>query len=352
MYEVDFLPVESANGPGSKSGDAIAIHFKLATSGEDMVVVIDGGFTDVGDALAEHIMKWYGTSYVDLVISTHPDADHINGLARLIEHKHINVGELLLHQPMKHHSDVSDFSNIEAVENLLKVANEKGVIVAEPFTGLSRFDGQLMVLGPTPKYYTELVAQHIEEEKRAALAKAAAPGGGVLELARNYRLFAQQYYPSETLTDEGETGPRNNSSVITLLRIDDDRLLFTGDAGIPALEAAADEYESQIGEFNRFRLGFVQVPHHGSRRNVGPTILNRILGTAETPFSSNIPAFISSAKADEKHPSPKVTNAFGRRGCIVCASEGQSISYRPGMQPRPGWYPMQGTPPLSEDDDD
>src|SRR6266496_3776525 len=100
MYEVDFLPVESEAGPGSKSGDAIAIRWRQPVTEENMVVVIDSGFTDVGDVMADHIKKYYSTTYVDLVISTHPDADHINGIARLLER--LTVRELLLHQPRLH----------------------------------------------------------------------------------------------------------------------------------------------------------------------------------------------------------------------------------------------------------
>ena len=85
MFEVDFLPVESESGPGSKSGDAIAVHWKDAAGAADFVVVVDAGFTEVGNDLAKHITKYYGTSHVDLVISTHPDADHINGIATLLD---------------------------------------------------------------------------------------------------------------------------------------------------------------------------------------------------------------------------------------------------------------------------
>jgi hypothetical protein len=37
MYEIDFLPVESENGPGSKSGDAIIIHFRRVPGGRERV---------------------------------------------------------------------------------------------------------------------------------------------------------------------------------------------------------------------------------------------------------------------------------------------------------------------------
>lgn len=349
MYEVDFLPVESDAGPGSKSGDAITIHFKRASNGEDMVVVIDGGFTDVGDDIANHITKFYNTNYIDLVISTHPDADHINGIARLLEQR--QVGELLVHQPRLHNRDVRDFSNIEAVDNLLRVAQDRGVRVNEPFTGLTRYERQLLVLGPTRNYYEALVEQHLAEVSSGMAARATVSKGRVLALAQRLRGRVLGFFPIETLTDEGETGPRNNSSVITLLRLDGDRLLFTGDAGVPALEAAADSYESKVGQLNSYPLAFVQIPHHGSRRNVGPKILDRMLGPARRPFGSAA-AFASSAKADEKHPSPKVLNAFGRRGCRVAASEGRAICHSNDAPTRPGWSTITPLPPLSEDGDD
>lgn len=351
MYEVDFLPVESADGPGSKSGDAITVHFTRATTDEDMVIVIDGGFTAVGDNLADHIETYYRTQYIDLVISTHPDADHINGIARLLER--LPVGELLLHRPMLHHRDVSDFSNIEAVENLLNVARTQHVTVTEPFTGLTRFENQLIILGPTTEYYEALVAQHIQEQQIGVTTRAASTGGQIIGLAKRMLDHTLSYFPIETLTDDGETGPRNNSSVITLLRTDNQRLLFTGDAGIPALEAAADAYEEKVGNFWEMPLGFIQIPHHGSKRNVGPAILDRILGPKGSPFSDTpTPAFASSAKADEKHPSPKVINAFSRRGCVVSASEGRSIVHHYGAPGRAGWPTLTPLPPLVEDDDD
>ncbi len=94
----------------------------------------------------------------------------------------------------------------------------------------------------------------------------------------------------ETLTDDGETGPRNNSSVITLLHVGGERMLFTGDAGIPALTAAASYYETIFGSFPAAPLTFFQTPHHGSRRNVGPTLLNRLLGSAQTPHAATCTA--------------------------------------------------------------
>lgn len=348
MHQVDFLPVESENGAGSKSGDAITMQLEL-TTGQSVVIVIDGGFSDTGEALAEHIQTYYDTDRVDLMISTHPDADHINGLATVMEQLH--VSELLIHQPRLHVGNVADFSNIEAVDNLLTLARSQGVSIYEPFAGTTRFGGQLRILGPTEWYYKDLVQEHLDEARADHPASVRRVSQGALAKGANLLDRVLSWLPVETLTDDGETSPRNNTSVITLIEADNRHLMFTGDAGIPALEYAAEEYENSIGSFDSFPLDFLQAPHHGSKRNLGPSVLNRVLGTPTSPRGS-LTSFISSAKASTKHPSPKVINALARRGAQVNATEGQAICQSHGAPPRPTWGPLTPLPPLQEDADD
>jgi beta-lactamase superfamily II metal-dependent hydrolase len=349
MYEVDFLPVESESGPGSKSGDAIALRFTLAATGLQVIVAVDGGYASVGNDLVEHIPEYYGTRQIDLVISTHPDADHLNGLATVVEQ--LSVGELLVHQPRLHRYDVSEFSNLEALDVLLEVARQRGVVVTEPFTGLTRFNGQLRVLGPTSWYYEQLLDEHLAEARSGVTAGLGFRSSKLLGRAGDLLDRALSYLPIETLTDEGVTGPRNNTSVITCVQADGHRVLLTGDAGIPALEYAATEYESQIGGFYAWPLSLFQVPHHGSRRNVGPTILDRILGPRGAAYNATT-SVVSSAKADPKHPSPKVVNALKRRGSSVYVTEGKILRHGHDYPLRPGWGPATELPALSEDEDD
>ncbi len=154
----------------------------------------------------------------------------------------------------------------------------------------------------------------------------------------------------ETLTDLGETAPRNETSVITVLKLGDQRVMLTGDAGRRALTRAAIEYEHVIGSFRSHPLSIFQGPHHGSRRNIGPTLLVRILGPRHGGWGQN--AIVSAAEAAPKHPSAKVTNALARRGCYVLATRGMTINYRLNMASRPGWSTVPALPPLFEGDDD
>ena len=353
MYEIDFLPVESMDGPGSKSGDAITVRLAPTDAGGDeFVVVIDGGYSDVGDQVVEHLNDYLGTQHVNLIISTHPDADHINGLIKIVEN--CAVDELWIHHPREHGRSVVDDSNIEAIDNLIAAATQAGVAVTEPFTGLTAFGDRIRVLGPTNDYYEQLLDDSLAEAGGAtkglasaaerAFSKVLAAAGSALD-----KVLSE--LPVETLTDGGDTGPRNNTSVITLMQCDGRLLLFTGDAGIPALEQASDEFESRFGSFALAPLRFMQIPHHGSKHNVGPTILNRMLGEKGSPHSSLVTAFVSSAKASTKHPAAKVVNAFSRRGCDVSATEGQGIrSHHNG--PNRGWTSLTPIGPLDESGED
>lgn len=102
-YEIDFLGV----GEESKSGDAIAIRFGnlYGNREEQTVIIIDGGFSATGPALVEHVRTHFGTEQVDLVINTHPDQDHLNGLETVLNE--LDVKELWIHQPWDHNEGLA-----------------------------------------------------------------------------------------------------------------------------------------------------------------------------------------------------------------------------------------------------
>ncbi|MCC7897533.1 MBL fold metallo-hydrolase, partial [Escherichia coli] len=81
-YEIDFLAVGE-----KKSGDAICIRWGNlhGSRDEQKVVVIDAGYASTGEQVIEHIEKYYRTKTIDLLISTHPDGDHVGGLTSVLE---------------------------------------------------------------------------------------------------------------------------------------------------------------------------------------------------------------------------------------------------------------------------
>lgn len=242
---------------------------------------------------------------------------------------------------------------LEAVDELIATAKKHGTKITEPFTGLSRFEDQVLILGPSESFYESKLSEQLEKGSNlhAALERHLAALSPASMSATDPLSKTQTWYPSETLGEDVDTSPRNETSVVMLLRCDGHRLLFTGDAGLEGLGQAADQYENVMGSFQFFPLNLFQIPHHGSRRNLSPSLLDRILGTEGEPFGSTS-AIASSAKADPKHPSPKVTNAIGRRGVTTLATEGKGICSNHNAPERTGWVPVEPIGPLVEDADD
>src|SRR5438552_11720815 len=140
-YEVDIRAV----GDESQSGDAIALRYGILTPGgeAERVVVIDGGFKDSGKDLVEFIRQYYRTSRVDIVVSTHPDNDHVSGLEVVVEE--LTVGELWMHRPWRHAETVRAYveekrittrqfsdrlkRSLEAAYELEKLALRKNILI-------------------------------------------------------------------------------------------------------------------------------------------------------------------------------------------------------------------------------
>jgi len=344
-YEIDFLPV----GKASKGGDAICLRYGnlFGPRAEQTVIVIDSGYTDDGSAMVDHIKLHYGTDHVDFVVSTHPDQDHITGLEVVLEN--MSVGALLMHLPWKHSVAMASsrqygFSKSALSEKTAKslqdsadlesIASRLNIPIIEPFAGMTTQDGHFRILGPTLEYYETLIsavsAQALETKRGFSLSEV------LSKAAESVWDLVPETLWIETLRDDGDVSPANKSSVICMLDVDDRKSLFTADAGIESLENAISLLEAD--GFQPGDLRFCQIPHHGSRRNVGPSVLNRLLGEkgqADTHSTAFVSAPLENPK--RKHPAKKVTNAFTRRGYAVHGTQGVSKWHHHNAPPRSGY---------------
>ncbi len=351
-YEVEFLAV----GENSKSGDAIVCSW-LERTGRRRILVVDGGYQATGEKIVQLVHDRFGTDFIDIVVSTHPDDDHANGLVVVLEE--CLVGELLMHQPWMHgvtgaslfpggrFSDRSlrteAMKSLDAVRILAEQALEAGVPATEPFTGLTRFDGVIEILGPTVEFYESLMPDFRSTGSRTSSLSA------ILAKAGTLATKLRESLDIETLTDSGETSAENNSSTVVQLNLNGQRVLLTGDAGIPALERVADRLEGTGRTTDSLRLA--QVPHHGSKRNVGPSVLDRLLGLRLGRDLFLRPAVVSAAPDGEpKHPAKQVTNAFRRRGTPVFATQGINLRVDYNA-PLPGYTPASPLPLYAEVDE-
>ncbi len=359
-YEVDFLHV----GEGEKSGDAICLRFGDLWGAREsqFVMVIDGGTMDSGERLVRHIKKHYGTETVDLVVSTHPDNDHISGLRVVLNE--MTVGRLWMHLPWQHASDFRALfrdrtitslglkrqirASLDTATEIEELGRRKEVPIDEPFADIDLPFNEIGidVLGPSSSYYANLLPQFRETpEPRALAAESTILGRAATTVFEAAKTVVESWH-IETLSDPDEdaTSAENNSSAILTIHRDSHTLLFTGDAGTPALDRAADAAETR--DIHLPALNFVHVPHHGSRRNVGPTVLDRILGPKYQTPSNSKTAFVSASQEAPKHPARKVCNAFQRRGAKdrVYTTEGRNMRHHHDAPPRSDYSKADSVP--------
>ncbi|HVM34111.1 MAG TPA: MBL fold metallo-hydrolase [Actinomycetota bacterium] len=336
MYEIDFLPV----GDKGQSGDAIALRFSRPDRGVNVVMVIDAGFQTNGDALVEHVDGYYDTDQVDLAVVTHPDGDHIGGMGRVIEN--LDVAMLCIHRIGDRGGDSLPAAG--AVEELIELAESRGTTVVEPFTGNHALGGAVTFLGPDEGWYEQLVKEQVAEAPERALRKAKGPSA-LPTLGQRVLAALPVEVPFD---DDGGTNPRNNSSIITLVQIDGKRFLFTGDAGVPALESGWEWLVSATGDTTPPAL--IQIPHAGSRHNGSSDLLNLILGPTGQAVERT--AVVSVASKSKRHPSPRIANAYMRRGYAVYETRGRVLCDSSPDAPSRGWSPATRLQPMDESEDD
>jgi len=354
-YEIDFLPVGK-----DKSGDAILVRYGNlhGARAEQKVIVIDAGYPETGKAVVEHLATHYGTKEIDLMISTHPDQDHVGGMETVMNE--CSVGQLWMHQPWNHTNDIAEMFvhgkvTDQSVKNSLRksldeahaleaIATKRGIPITEPFAGTS-FDNQAVyVLGPTKDFYEGLLPAFRctpEVKQESNLFK------GLIAGATEFIKTLAEGWDIETLgTPSEDTSAENNSSAILLFQFGDKSALLTADAGLPALTPALQILKNAA--YDMSKIAFVQVPHHGSARNVSADFLDALLGPRLAIEATTRMAFVSVAKPDDlKHPSKKVTNAFRRRGAPVHRTAGEWKYYFKDSPAR-GWGPSLPLPLFAE----
>jgi hypothetical protein len=364
-YEIDFFPVEDSEA----NGDAIALRWGRLRRPpfQQSVVVIDGGVGESGDTLVEHVRQYYATSTVDYAFCTHPDTNHILGLINVIER--LDVRNLVMHRPwLPEHGMSGLFQNgrlvgpsvnrrlNEALENawrLEQTALRKGVPIHEPFTGFSGLADAFRVVGPSREYYDSLLPSFRDATPDYLDARGGAPANNLvsrfISVASHTVSFVAESFGRETLDNSGKTTPENNSSSIILFTLNGVGILFTGGAGIPALERAVTYLESERYDFDG--LKFIQLPNHGSQDNVGPAILDKLVGPVLSSDLRLKLAFVSAAReGSSDFPSKRVTNAFRRRGAPVMLTGGKNIYYHsPDLPKRVGWDSAEPLPLYAEE---
>jgi beta-lactamase superfamily II metal-dependent hydrolase len=353
FLEIDFLAVET-----DKSGDAITARYTV--NGITYIHVTDGGFSDTGEAMVQHLATYYSNqSYVDHAVLTHPDQDHASGLRYVLEN--YDAKNLWMNRPwlysteligkFKNYTDTSRLASAlkaayPLVLELEEIANRRGTQIHEAFQGSAI--GAFIVMSPSKSFYLRKIVESTRTPEPAPDDLAAVIKRALYEtgrLAKAAARFVTAKWGDESLPDK-PTSAENETSVIQFIEFGGFRFLLTGDAGREALQEFVN-YAPYVG-LTLPGIHKFQVPHHGSRRNVSSELLDKILGSqlsAPAPEGAErFTAIISSALKDADHPKRAVERAIHHRGGKVLATEGESICTGYNRPKRNGWQTATSRP--------
>jgi hypothetical protein len=265
-------------------------------------------------------------------VVTHPDKDHAQGLAQILEE--FDVGTLWMlcpwHYATQLFSYFPQYQSVEAlvkrlqseyqyIHDLEKIAIRRNIGIRAPFQ--NERIGPFVVLAPSPTRYLQLVIQSEKTPKQASVGILS----GLMQAAAPLIRFIKAGWGSEKFAP-GPTSVENEMSVIQYGTLCGDRILLTGDAGRDGLlEAAQYAVDNKLAvPVNRF-----QTPHHGGRHNLSSELLNFWVGPRlARPVQSGQETFqtvISSAKEDTAHPRKAVVRALQHRGGYVVTTEDNAV---------------------------
>lgn len=303
-YEVRFFSV----GTETKGGDAIFIRFKDSEN-KWKVIVIDGGYGESGTKVVNYMQELHMDT-IDLMVNTHPDLDHISGLLTIMD-SDIKVTTLLLHKPWEDANLKADMfkdnritnnsvnkrlrENFNKAYELVTKAESKGCYVENRvIVGQTYFDC-FTILGPTFSHYqTKLL-----ESDKTPTELDGNPNSTYKKIALKFRNWINRILPIDWIPNE-DTSAINDTSIISLLQLQDQTILFTGDAGKQGLSEAITYFKQH---FPDEQVSLLQLPHHGSRRNIDPTLLKQI--AAKDYFISCPPR-----GEEDGHPSKRLVNVI------------------------------------------
>jgi len=278
MFTIEMLPAER--------GDCLWLTY--GDPDDPRHVLIDGGPSETIGSLVpelERRLKELGprrTSRVELLVITHIDADHIQGIVSLLsDHRRVELFRDVWFNGYKHlREGMLGGPDGERLTAALETQPGRwnkafrGRAVVVPDAGdlpVVRLAGglELTLLSPTPATLAKLAPKWEKECEKAGLI----PGKGAA-VPRSWQrddLLGFDVDAAAARTYRGDHAEANGSSIVFVASYDEKTVLCGADAHAEILEASLD----RLGP-GKHRFTAVKINHHASKNNTSPKLLERI----------------------------------------------------------------------------
>jgi hypothetical protein len=289
MLRIDVLP--------ARHGDCLWIEYGDAAA--PARILVDGGPGFAYDALRARIAALAPAQrYLDLLVVTHIDGDHIEGVIRLLRDDALGLDVRAvwfngLPQIRSVAAPVAGvpYSVVQG-EYLSALIRKRGIAWNAPFGGGAVTAGvrvalpggaSASLLSPTVKELVELRLAWDSELDKAGIEPDASEED-MARLTAIRRLAPPLSFGGVGPPDIGTLAARpfkqddaaaNGSSIGMLLEYEGTRLLLLGDAFPDVVEQAITALLREEGA-DKLKVDLVKLPHHGSRANISPSLLDKL----------------------------------------------------------------------------
>jgi beta-lactamase superfamily II metal-dependent hydrolase len=270
-------------------GDALLIEY--GDDSETHRILVDGGpyrsYDEPGGLLQRLQQLDDDEKTFELLVMTHIDTDHIDGVIKLLQEKalgltfkdiwfngwkHVNLavegklggkqgeflGALLESEGLPWNANKAWEPTLGAV-----VVPEQGDLPVASLAG----DATATLLSPGPDELKKLKKDWIAAVKTADFD--AGDTRAALDKLKE-RADLRPKISEGTLGAKKDTSAANQSSIAFVFQYDDERLLLTGDAFASVLERGTERYATEHGTLD---VAAFKLPHHGSWSNLSPDLL-------------------------------------------------------------------------------
>lgn len=274
-------------------GDALLVHYGPRSKPARML--IDGGPQRTYANLLRRLLQLpVEQRHFELLVITHIDCDHIDGIVRLLQEDLPGLGitfDDVWFNGLQQLDQVADAEGAlgakegEYLQALLQhldlpwnKAFSGGPILARPRTPVELASGaKIRVLSPTKAKLTAL----LRDWDKVIRAEGFGTGdqAEILDRLKQERRLRALGSPDALGSDEAsdrqspDDALANGSSIAFTLEVGSQKVLFTGDAHTDVLIEALDAYLA-VGK--KLKIQALKVPHHGSRGNMSPALLDRL----------------------------------------------------------------------------
>lgn len=285
-------------------------------------ILIDGGRAATAKEIKSRFAKLPANQKTfELLIVTHVDRDHIEGVLRLLEDPALQIGfkdiwfngyDHLMNVPIETFGAAQgERLSMALIKGGLPWNRKwKGKAVCLPKAGLKnvKLPGGMVVtlFSPDRQKLDKLLPVWVKECSQAGLMRSTvAKPSGARGLERFGGIDIEQLAMGPFETDPGEA---NGSSIAVLVQYEGKRALLTGDAHTDRL---TDSIKAFKGTAKRLRLHALKVAHHASEHNVSRELVE-LIDCNRYLISTNGSYF--------KHPTPAAIARllkFGGRGATL-----------------------------------